>query len=328
MADYWKSTPKYWCKFCTTFVRDTKFERQQHEATGRHQGAIQRSLRTINRDKEREDRDKQRARDEVARLNGLVGGGGGAGNTGSAGAAGNTGSAGAAAAGGSSAPDQKPTPRQAQPTATAPRKATAQDVKAHIAQLAALGVAVPEEYRAEMAMPGEWQTVRQIPPAQIKKEGEGEEEDEKKGVAAAGLELNRGVRKRRMGDEEEEEAELARHVLSRKRNWGSVFRGVGDVEVGDEVDLDVLFPGKKVRVGGEGEGEVADVEAERVVKREEAVVKNEPVDDASLELEEHGEKHDMPVVKTEAEETKPEPEATTTTGVVFKKRKNKAGRPK
>ncbi|MBE7181524.1 MAG: hypothetical protein INR71_10015, partial [Terriglobus roseus] len=83
---FWTSTltgpvsapqPKYWCKFCKTYVRDTKFERQQHDATGRHQSNIQRSLRTLHRDAERGERDKQRARDEVARLNGVVGGGGG-----------------------------------------------------------------------------------------------------------------------------------------------------------------------------------------------------------------------------------------------------------
>jgi hypothetical protein len=64
--------PKYWCKFCVTFVKDTKFERQQHEATGRHQGNIQRSLRGLHREQETEQRNKARAQAEVARLNGLV----------------------------------------------------------------------------------------------------------------------------------------------------------------------------------------------------------------------------------------------------------------
>src|ERR1700743_2697962 len=97
MSEYWKSTvsphilptyqafkprtnvysfqqPKYWCKFCKVYVRDTKLERSQHEATGRHQGAIQKSLRDLHKGQEREQREAQRAKDEVARLNGMVGG--------------------------------------------------------------------------------------------------------------------------------------------------------------------------------------------------------------------------------------------------------------
>ena len=65
--------PKYWCKYCEVYVKDTKFERAQHEATGRHQGNIQRSLKTLHRKQENEQRDKARAQAEVARLNGLVG---------------------------------------------------------------------------------------------------------------------------------------------------------------------------------------------------------------------------------------------------------------
>ncbi|PHH60763.1 hypothetical protein CDD82_2238 [Ophiocordyceps australis] len=72
MSEYWKSTPKYWCKHCSCYVRDTKLERQNHEATARHQGAIKRSLRELHRTHEREERDKERARREIARLNGVV----------------------------------------------------------------------------------------------------------------------------------------------------------------------------------------------------------------------------------------------------------------
>ncbi|KAJ4301833.1 hypothetical protein N0V90_003929 [Kalmusia sp. IMI 367209] len=72
MAEYWKSTPKYWCKFCRDYIKDTKFERQQHEATGRHQSNIQRSLKGLHREQAATERQKQRAKDEVARLNGRI----------------------------------------------------------------------------------------------------------------------------------------------------------------------------------------------------------------------------------------------------------------
>ena len=49
MSEYWKSTPKYWCKHCGIYVRDTKLERTNHEATGKHQGALKRFLRDLHR---------------------------------------------------------------------------------------------------------------------------------------------------------------------------------------------------------------------------------------------------------------------------------------
>jgi hypothetical protein len=83
MAEYWKSTasvahgmyglrltkfqPKYWCKYCEIFVKDTKFEKQQHEATGRHQGNIRRSLKGLHREQEIEARKQAQAlRDSMA----------------------------------------------------------------------------------------------------------------------------------------------------------------------------------------------------------------------------------------------------------------------
>ncbi|GKT44758.1 uncharacterized protein ColSpa_04939 [Colletotrichum spaethianum] len=64
MSEYWKSTPKYWCKHCSIFVRDTKLERQNHEATGKHQGALKRFLRDLHRGHEQEEREKERAKRE------------------------------------------------------------------------------------------------------------------------------------------------------------------------------------------------------------------------------------------------------------------------
>ncbi|KJZ71728.1 hypothetical protein HIM_08870 [Hirsutella minnesotensis 3608] len=125
MSEHWKSTPKYWCKYCSCYVRDTKLERQNHEATARHQGALKRSLRELHRTHEREERDKERAKHEIARLNGVV-----------------TGNRGAFQPGTSSS--------------AAPAVTTEAERKRQREQLAELGVAIPSDMRPEMAMAGDW----------------------------------------------------------------------------------------------------------------------------------------------------------------------------
>ncbi|KAF2211552.1 hypothetical protein CERZMDRAFT_121499 [Cercospora zeae-maydis SCOH1-5] len=139
MSEYWKSTPSYWCKFCTQYVRDTAIERKNHEASGKHQNNIQRSLRELHKGKEREEREKQRAKDEVNRLNSLV--------SGQKSAAAQPGSASHLARTSKSAPAPPPPP------------ATAQQRKTHAEQLAALGVELPEELKKEVTGVGSYQVV-------------------------------------------------------------------------------------------------------------------------------------------------------------------------
>lgn len=124
MSEHWKSTPKYWCKHCSCYVRDTRLEKQNHEATARHQGALKRSLRNLHYAHEREEREKARAQQEVARLNGVV-----------------------------SHSGPRPATRPAQAPPTAPSES---DLKKQREQLAELGVAIPSAFRAEMAVAGEW----------------------------------------------------------------------------------------------------------------------------------------------------------------------------
>ena len=135
MAEYWKSTPSYWCKFCHTYVRDTSIERKNHEASGKHQNNIQRSLRELHKTKGREERDKQRAKDEVARLNGLVGGG----EKGVSGP-------GITFAGGSG--------KTAAVHAAPPQISAAAQRKTHAEQLAALGVELPDPLQREVTSVG------------------------------------------------------------------------------------------------------------------------------------------------------------------------------
>jgi hypothetical protein len=202
MSEYWKSTPKYWCKYCKDYFKDTKFEKAAHEATPRHQGNIQRSLRTLHREKEQEDRQKQRAKDEVARLNGVVGG----------------------KSGSTSIPVAASVGKR-----EAPKEASAEERKKQIKQLAEMGVVVPEEYRREMAMAGEWQTVSVTPVA-----------EPSTGVLGPGS-LAFGVRKRKMEEEAEEEAAEVAAAVKHKQ-WGSKFK---------------TYPGKKSRLDEDGD----DVEA-------------------------------------------------------------------
>ena len=184
--------PKYWCKHCKTFVRDTKLEKQNHDATPKHQGNLQRFLRELHRGNEREDREKQRAKDEVARLNGVLEGAAGLGVISSG---------------------RKPSV----PAPTDKRQASPADRKRQLQQLADMGVAVPEEARRHMAMAGDWQ-IQSVTPIYEKIAAAQEEEDSKKYNPSA---LAVGVRKRQFeGDEEKEEA--GEKVV--RKGWGSTIR--------------------------------------------------------------------------------------------------------
>ena len=205
--------PKYWCKHCKTYVRDTKLERTSHDATPKHQGNLKRFLRDLHRGHERDERDKQRAKNEVERLNGVVSG------------------SPASAAEGSTSEGAPWRRKLAQPSSNAApsKQATPAERKQQMAQLAAMGVAVPEDFRREMAMAGDWQTLSERP---IFSEGLKKEEDDEDAKPSY---LNIGVRKRKFEGQEEEE-EAGETVV--RRGWGSTKRTYpGEVED----DLDTLL---------------------------------------------------------------------------------------
>lgn len=202
MAEYWKSTPKYWCKFCQTFVRDTPFAKREHESTGRHQGAIQRSLRQLHKTSEREERDKQRAKDEVARLNGVIGGKAPA-----------------------ALPQSRPLPRKSEP----PKQVSPEERKRQIAQLAEMGIAIPEEYRKDIAVVGEWQSTGVTRILTQDTTLKGEDEDDVKPE-----DRSFGVRKRKNEEDDEVEEQVVR------RGWGSTFKQYHDNEDGP-IDMEALM---------------------------------------------------------------------------------------
>jgi len=155
-------------------------------------------------------------------------------------------------------------------------------------------VAIPSEFRGEMAMAGEWKTVSEKSLAlKVKME----EEDVKLDS------LSTGVRKRKF--EGQEEAEEAGETVVRK-GWGSTFKSYpGGKGAGD--DIEALLGG------------VAPVKAETAM--EQLVIKREESADVGADAT-------VSDVLGANIETKPDvPEATTVeaprTGIVFKKRKGK-----
>ncbi|KAK6495384.1 hypothetical protein TWF481_003407 [Arthrobotrys musiformis] len=139
MSEYWVSTKRYWCDRCKMFVKDTPLSRKDHEASPKHQHALQRFLRDLHRNKEKEAVAAENTKREAERLNNLDN------------------------------PDYVPKPlarRAADLVEKKPAKTSSfrseDQKKKHLDELAALGVAMPESYRKEHAMAGEWETVRVI----------------------------------------------------------------------------------------------------------------------------------------------------------------------
>lgn len=181
MPEHWKSTvslpslwekphtnqdqPKYWCKHCSIYVKDTPVERKQHENTGKHQGNLKRFLQGIQKDHQRTERDKDRAKAEIDRLNRVTG----------------------ASSSTSSQPSTNSViNKRSKPNAT---PLSAADQKRQWTQLAEMGIAVPQHARADMAMAGDWQTVstREV----------------RETVTEEDTKLNIGVRKRRLEDDDD-----------------------------------------------------------------------------------------------------------------------------
>ncbi|KIV88919.1 hypothetical protein PV10_08546 [Exophiala mesophila] len=207
MSEYWKSTPKYWCKHCSTYVKDTPLERKQHEATGKHQGNLRRFLRDIQNNHERGERDKERAKAEVERLKGSQN------------------------ASTTKTPSVPATQRQ---STSGPLSAA--DQKRQWSQLAEMGIQVPEQFRSEMAIPGDWSSLptsssQDLPP-----------EDP----------LSIGVRKRKATDEEEEEELIHQAPIS--RGWGNttkVFPGQDSSDLSSLLSGTVALSKKSIKAKGE-----------------------------------------------------------------------------
>ncbi|KAI0968116.1 hypothetical protein F4678DRAFT_202699 [Xylaria arbuscula] len=202
MSEYWKSTPKYWCKHCSTYVRDTKLERNNHEATAKHQSALKRFLRDLHRGHENELREKDRAKREIDRLNGI------------------------------------PTARPSASTSASSSTATAAQRQQQWEQLAEMGIDVPTELRRDMALAGEWsitstRVIDDAPKPDDENDGGNVKPTNPDAVAT-------GVRKRpkqESEDEKEEMEEKVQALFKKPRRWGRDTKHGGE----DDAELDALL---------------------------------------------------------------------------------------
>jgi hypothetical protein len=255
-------------------VKDTKFERQQHDATGRHQGNIQRSLRGLHREQETEQRNKARAQAEVARLNGLVP------------SASTTTPSVATGSGGAPTIEKRPE-----------KKATLEDRKKQWEQLAAMGVTLPDQARGDLAIAGDWKTVSEEIVGEVNEDGQFK--------AAA---LNKGVRKRPL-DEEEEEQKAAGEMITKRKGWGHTYK---------------TFPGSK---GGEDDVEslllkkTRQPDTAQVVKKEAGLKKEESLDDGVGKTLQDIPTAEEAEANAAEEAVKKEEDTPAAPAVVFKKRK-------
>ncbi|KAI2607884.1 hypothetical protein GGR54DRAFT_619220 [Hypoxylon sp. NC1633] len=252
MSEYWKSTPKYWCKHCSTYVRDTKFERQNHEATAKHQGNLKRFLRDIHRNHEQEQREKDRAKREIERLNGVVG---------------------------SPSANHGTSTNKASSATSSHAKVTDIQRQRQWEQLADMGIDVPTELRGEMAMVGEWT----ITNTRVLEAPKPDHLDAKSEATDA---IVSGVRKRSKGEVEEQEEEgdnAIKNLFKKPRKWGRDTKQVP----GNDAELDALL-NRTLPNADKSEGQLRDLikreEDPRILKESltSGVKKEDPDDEQAL----------------------------------------------
>ncbi|KAI0483700.1 hypothetical protein F4859DRAFT_409711 [Xylaria cf. heliscus] len=218
MSEYWKSTPKYWCKHCSTYVRDTKLERNNHEATAKHQSALKRFLRDLHRGHENEQREKDRAKREIDRLNGIT--------------------------------TKPPASSSSSAARAANTTATVAQRQQQWEQLADMGINVPTELRRDMALAGEWTvtSTRVIDDAR----NAGDNDSDSKPTNVDGVAT--GVRKRpKEGDEEDRDEEEAnvQGLFKKPRRWGRDTKHA----VEEDAALDALLSAPLTKPPKKEEGE-------------------------------------------------------------------------
>ncbi|KAI0113509.1 hypothetical protein F4814DRAFT_440793 [Daldinia grandis] len=221
MSEYWKSTPRYWCKHCSTYVRDTKLERQNHEATAKHQGSLKRFLRDLHRNHEQEQREKDRAKREVERLNGVV----------------NSASSDHHHHAASTSRTSASISSQAQTQAAGSQRQQQWE------QLAEMGIDVPTELRREMAMASEWTvTSEKVIDDTPKAEDDSDSKPQNVDAIASGI-RKRPKHEREIDEEEEEEEKAIKSLFKKPRKWGRDTKHAPD----DDAELDALLSGALVK---------------------------------------------------------------------------------
>ena len=202
------------------------------------------------------------------------------------------------------------------------RQATPADRKQQLKQLAEMEVAIPEEFRREMAMAGDWQTLSERAIYDDLKQ----EDDGKEFKPDA---LNIGVRKRKF--EGQEEGEEAEERVARKA-WGSTTRTYPSVGGDVEDDLDSLLKSTKVTKPEDGalneDAKLTGLAAQPPVEAESLKTENAPFSRVPLIKKEDSDtggvlSTNIPDLGDLGETSIKTEDGPTDTGVVFKKRKAK-----
>lgn len=155
----------------------------------------------MHQEHEKEERENQHAKAEVNRLKGIVSGTNAA------------------------KPNYPvPIPSKAWSSTAVPQPSTT-DRKKQMAQLAEMGISVPDEYRAELALAGEWQTIGQAPVSHAEQ--------------SLTESLSTGVRKRKLEDEDE----TTEGQSEANRGWGSTAKTYPAAAQMLDADLDILLAG-------------------------------------------------------------------------------------
>jgi hypothetical protein len=205
---------------------------------------------------------------------------------------------------------RKPAPPSATPQASVAER------KKQLTQLAEMGVAVPDEFRSEMAMAGDWKVISQRPVEETTSEDP----------------LSVGVRKRKYeGQEEEEEAD---EVLVR-RGWGSTskrYPGANGADITPNLDA-LLSTVKSVK-----KEDLALDAKEEVEEKPIVTASKQSLSVGTSEIGASEETNPFPMKNEEStgpHESVPRPlrdiptaEESLGAGVVFKKRRPKSAREK
>ena len=194
-----------------------------------------------------------------------------------------------------------------------PPQASVAERKKQLAQLAEMGIAVPDEFHGDMAMAGDWKVVSQRPV-----EGTTSEDP-----------LSIGVRKRKFeGQEGEEEA----GEIVARRGWGSTSRRYPGADEGAAPNLDALLSGVKSGIKEEAASELkkeGDEEKSALLS-----AKDESLDTDTKQAEKPKPIGSSPAKKEESTDASepaksslhdiPSAEEALGAGVIFKKRKPKS----
>ena len=194
-------------------------------------------------------------------------------------------------------------------------QASVTERKKQLAQLAEMGIAVPDEFRGDMAMAGDWKVISQKPVQEATSEDP----------------LSVGVRKRKFDGQEEEEE--ATEILAR-REWGSTSRRYPGALEADALNLDALLSGAKstkkeeatpgLKEESEEQGALLTVKDEKVDLKTE----RETPTPTDLHLVNRQESKDPSESIKSSLRDIPTTEEALVTSVVFKKRKPKSTREK